>query len=942
LRELGRLLNDVGAALFRVGEKNPMGPLIGQIRTEFLPVLVNLMDTLASGGLGSALVDLATNLGRLLTTLAGAGGGGFSAFVGTLNGLASGLNTILSIPGLGTLASTLLEIGGAVAALSFAGKVTGITSLAGSFASAEGSAHRLFAAMAGAEAVGFAGSIGAGVRALGELAAAAAVAGGALILEGLASAGVVITAGISAVASGIATVATSAWAAAVWVLDAALAVLTSPITLVIAAIAAVVAGLIFAYFHFQAFRTVVDAVSDAIRVAFFAAVNYVVEAFNAIVGAVSSGVSAIPGIISGIGSWIAGAWSAIWNTMTTVVSAVWDTIITILQVALALVLLPFVLFATYLRAQWDAAWNNLSGTVSAVWGVITAVIGAGLAVLSAMWSATWTWVSDLFSAIWNGMLAALSAIWGVISGALSIGLGWAQAVWSATWTAISDFFTAIWNAIFAAFTGAWALLSAAFSVGLGWLQAVWSAVWSAVAGFFVDTWNAIQGMFGAAWAALSGALSGGLSWLQGIWSDVWNNVLNVGRGIWGAISGAINDFVNVIVGSFTWVRDRISDVWGGIREAFAAPIRFVVNTVWNDGLRKAWNTAAKLVGLGELGAVQLGFQRGGPVPGIGTGDKIRALLEPNEFVVRRDGSNLGEAIAHYAGRAGYALGGVVDAATGRVRYGLGGVVGWIGDGISDAIGDVVQFFRNGIGAGMELLLKPVRGLLNNALPAGDDWKGLVNAAGNTIMDKIVEFVKGKQPAGGTATSGDWGVHPGVAAIGHLVQQLFGITDIGGYRVDSFHEHDTGQVLDFMTYANTALGNALNAFLLALPQTRYDIWQQAMWYPGQAPRGMADRGSPTQNHRDHVHWYSNAAGGTYQPVRGGAFVRVAEAGRAETIVDTGTLNQGLSELAAMVSKLDVAGGRKVEISTVVNNPSPEPPSESVNKRMRRLAAFGAFE
>jgi hypothetical protein len=27
---------------------------------------------------------------------------------------------------------------------------------------------------------------------------------------------------------------------------------------------------------------------------------------------------------------------------------------------------------------------------------------------------------------------------------------------------------------------------------------------------------------------------------------------------------------------------------------------------------------------------------------------------------------------------------------------------------------------------------------------------------------------------------------------------------------------------------------------------------------------------------------------------------------------------------------------------VNNPAPEPPSESVNKRMRRLAAFGAFE
>jgi hypothetical protein len=40
--------------------------------------------------------------------------------------------------------------------------------------------------------------------------------------------------------------------------------------------------------------------------------------------------------------------------------------------------------------------------------------------------------------------------------------------------------------------------------------------------------------------------------------------------------------------------------------------------------------------------------------------------------------------------------------------------------------------------------------------------------------------------------------------------------------------------------------------------------------------------------------NNAAGGTYGPSQGGTVVRVAEAGRAETIVDTATLNAAMAQ------------------------------------------------
>src|SRR5581483_5644333 len=57
----------------------------------------------------------------------------------------------------------------------------------------------------------------------------------------------------------------------VWALAAAVQVLLSPITLIVLGIAAVVAVLIYAYNHFKAFRTVVDALGTFLKTVFVGA-----------------------------------------------------------------------------------------------------------------------------------------------------------------------------------------------------------------------------------------------------------------------------------------------------------------------------------------------------------------------------------------------------------------------------------------------------------------------------------------------------------------------------------------------------------------------------------------------------------------------------------------------------------------------------------------------
>lgn len=72
------------------------------------------------------------------------------------------------------------------------------------------------------------------------------------------------------------------------------------------------------------------------------------------------------------------------------------------------------------------------------------------------------------------------------------------------------------------------------------------------------------------------------------------------------------------------------------------------------------------------------------------------------------------------------------------------------------------------------------------------------------------------------------------------------------------DHTEGRALDFMVYSDADLGWQVANFLMAHASefhVHYLIWQQHIWLaddPGSGWQWMADRGSVTQNHYDHVH------------------------------------------------------------------------------------------
>ncbi len=150
------------------------------------------------------------------------------------------------------------------------------------------------------------------------------------------------------------------------------------------------------------------------------------------------------------------------------------------------------------------------------------------------------------------------------------------------------------------------------------------------------------------------------------------------------------------------------------------------------------------------------------------------------------------------------------------------------------------------------------------------------------------------------------VQPQLARLVSVLAPLFAIQTVGGYR-DSARDpdgHPAGLAADFMvplTVAGARQGTALADYArshAAELRVDYIIWDQRIWSAGRADEGwrpMRDRGSPTENHRDHVHINalptSSAIGpstpATLSPARPGSALRSSTRSRSSTSTPTNT-------------------------------------------------------
>ena len=111
-------------------------------------------------------------------------------------------------------------------------------------------------------------------------------------------------------------------------------------------------------------------------------------------------------------------------------------------------------------------------------------------------------------------------------------------------------------------------------------------------------------------------------------------------------------------------------------------------------------------------------------------------------------------------------------------------------------------------------------------------------------------------------AGNEGLQPQTAKFKEEIIDVFGITNIGGYRPGDPEDHGTGHAIDVMVPAGSELGDRVAQYAInnaSRAGIKYIIWKQRFWAPFYSIYGpayswniMGDRGGDTANHYDHVH------------------------------------------------------------------------------------------
>lgn len=497
--------------------------------------------------------------------------------------------------------------------------------------------------------------------------------------------------------------------------------------------------------------------------------------------------TAITTAITAVGTAAVWLWQNVfvpaWNAITTATQAVgnafvwlWENAIkpafdfislaarTLLAIVVTIVLAPIILAVKAVGAVFTWLWENAIGPafqaigdfVTMVWNTyIKPVFDAVVSFIQTTFTTAWNWLRDTAIAVWTAIQTGISAAWTFIRDNIwNPIVTFLQATLGPVFELFRDLAIAGWNAVRDALGAVWNFIR----------DNIWNPLVGFINGTIIPAFNVVRDAIITAWNTIRDALATA-------WNAIRDNVFEpVRRFVMETIPGAFNTAV-----------DAISSAWNKIREVVAAPIRFMVNLVYNEGIVPAWNFVAGLVGLGKLDKVNLGFATGGVVPGYAPGvDRVPAMLSPGEGVVRPE-------VTRAIGPAG-----IEQLNLAAMRGGVSGVVRYLRTGGERSADYKQRFAAGGVAAGQAFARgeagKPY--VWGGVGPGGYDCSGFMSAITNVALGRNPHsrlFATGSFGAGrgaggfvpGTNSAFVIGVSPDTGSgIGHMAG------NIGGLNVES--------------------------------------------------------------------------------------------------------------------------------------------------------------
>lgn len=497
----------------------------------------------------------------------------------------------------------------------------------------------------------------------------------------------------------------------------------------------------------------------------------------------------------GLVKWLSGATKASWGFNASLLASPMTWIVA----GIAAVTAGLIYFFTQTETG-QRLWSEFTATLSESWDYTVEKLGAG-----------WAWLKENVFVSWGEAVAGVKESWQYTVDTVSAAWTWLTGALSAGWETIKTAVFDAWNWYVNQVKENWRIVTEALSAAWTFVKDTFTSVWNAIKSAVFDAWNTAVTFLRDTFNTIIENISSKWSWLRDQLSSVWAWVKD-------NVFGAFHTALDRIKSGFETTVDAIGTAWGWLKRKTAEPINFVIETVYNNGIKKAWDAVAGLVGLDDLPAMKSigGFAQGtARIPGART-------PYDNVHMVSQDG------------RFGISL-----------RGGEGVLVPEAVDGLGE--GAVNALNHAGIHGG-----KPAVDRVLNALDLGGfarggfidlggfNLGGVTNLAGNlsAIQRSHAQFV------------------------GRFFPDLFNLTSAGRQEPGSFHDFGSMAATDWQAkdgqYA-TQMPTAGSKALARAIFTNFPNSAELIHHPLDGWQNIND-GAPhnygagtNAGHRNHVHW-----------------------------------------------------------------------------------------
>jgi hypothetical protein len=281
------------------------------------------------------------------------------------------------------------------------------------------------------------------------------------------------------------------------------------------------------------------------------------------------------------------------------------------------------------RKVVTAAWKAISKAFDVAKTAITKAIHAIGDALQWVWENILKPVIDVFgkaiSWLWkHAVRPALVAIWGLMQKLGSI----IKHVWKGFIWPVLDLMIHIWTKLA---TKVWIPLIKQVFKAFTHMGDIIHAVW-------VHVLKPVFDAFGKAanwlWDKTLHPVFKAIGW---VWAQEMKGLRKI-YDTW--VKPMVDAFINLMGGpeglksKFKAVVEALGNIWAGLKKLFAAPIKFVVDTVINDGIIAGFNKVAHFVGSAEMDTIKLpksienAYARGGVMPGYFPGGDNHHFTSP--------------------------------------------------------------------------------------------------------------------------------------------------------------------------------------------------------------------------------------------------------------------------------------------------------------------------